>query len=401
MAVTPKIAIIGAGPAGLTLARLLHVASIPSTIFEADNATSHHPQGGTLDLHTDTGLAAIKTAGLWEAFHPHARYDGEAAIFADKHFTKHFEIAGSSEETSNGRPEIDRTKLREILLESLPKDAIKWGQKLRKVDDDLTLHFIDGSAETGFDLVVGADGAWSKVAALLSDTKPFYTGLGGLTMKVADARNRAPYLEKLVNKGSLFAFSDGKQIVSQFNGDGTVRIYTWFKAVEDWQKSCEYDMRDVGQVKQFLAKKFYDWAPELRQFTQVADPDDLVVRNLYMLPVGHHWEHRQGATLIGDSAHLMTPFAGEGVNVAMTDALVLSQSIIEGCKEGTKVLDRKIKEYEEEMFARGSVVTGLTKRNMDSIMSEEPAELWLPKMLSQTFGQGAGAEVNGSVENKT
>ena len=396
MSTPPKIAIIGAGPAGLTLARLLHVSSIPCTIFEAESFSGHRPQGGTLDLHPDTGLAAIRVAGLWDAYRPHARYDGEAAIFCDKNFKKYFEHGGNTEETSNGRPEIDRTKLREILLDSLPEGIIRWDHKLRKVDDDLTLHF-DGGVETGYDLVVGADGGWSKVAQLLTDVRPFYTGLGGLSLNVADAVNRAPMLEKLVNRGSIYSISDAKQLILQYNGDGSLRNYVWFPATDDWDKKCEYDMHDVDQVKQFLAKKFRDWAPELRQYTQVIDADDHTVRNLYMLPVGHRWEHRRGATLIGDSAHLMTPFAGEGVNVAMTDALVLSRCIAESWKEGEEALDQKVKEFEEEMFERASQVQALTKGNMDHFMSMEPVEKWMPGLMRGMAGSKAPDRSNGDV----
>jgi 2-polyprenyl-6-methoxyphenol hydroxylase-like FAD-dependent oxidoreductase len=73
-----KIAIVGAGPAGCTLATLLQVADIPIeiTIFESDLTADVRSQGGTLDLHTDTGLAALKKAGLYDAFLEYARFDG-------------------------------------------------------------------------------------------------------------------------------------------------------------------------------------------------------------------------------------------------------------------------------------------------------------------------------------
>ena len=83
MAPPAKIAIIGAGPAGLTLARLLHVSKgkVDLTLYERDASPSSRPdQGGTLDLHTDTGLAAIRKCGLWDSFCKYARYEGEELI---------------------------------------------------------------------------------------------------------------------------------------------------------------------------------------------------------------------------------------------------------------------------------------------------------------------------------
>ena len=87
MASPQKIAIIGAGPAGLTLARLLHVSEVKVdlTIYELDaSSTSRPDQGGTLDLHTDTGLAAIRKCDLWDSFMKYARPEGEELIFADR-----------------------------------------------------------------------------------------------------------------------------------------------------------------------------------------------------------------------------------------------------------------------------------------------------------------------------
>ena len=164
-----KIGIVGAGPAGCTLGRLLlNEPGIDVTIFEGEKDRSVRAQGGTLDLHTGTGQQALKEAGLYEEFLKCARFDGEALAVVDKTKAAVLKLAGSSKTTSWGRPEIDRTELRRILIESLPEGIIRWGKRLRSVDaEDLTLQFDDGT-EKGFDLLVGADGAWSKVRPLLS-----------------------------------------------------------------------------------------------------------------------------------------------------------------------------------------------------------------------------------------
>ena len=164
----PRIAIIGAGPSGLTLARLLHVFPQPFsiTIYEADaSPTARHFVGGTLDLHHDTGLAALRAAGLWDEFAKHARYDGEELVIADRNATEliHMRpgVSAPAEESTFARPEIDRERLKEVLLASVPAAWVRWGWKVTRVEEGGTVEFSDGRGSEGpFDLVVGADGAW-------------------------------------------------------------------------------------------------------------------------------------------------------------------------------------------------------------------------------------------------
>ena len=247
MAAPPKIAIIGAGPAGMTLAHLLLKDSIPVVIYEGEASPSVRGQGGTLDLHDDTGLRALKQIGLWDKFLEYARYDGEALILADKNLKKYLHMDGATKETSRGRPEIDREKLREILWEALPEGTIRWNSRLRKVDEDLALHF-DHGTESGFDLVVGADGAWSKIRPLLSTVQPFYAGIGGVSFTVDDAEKQHPDLYKIVNRGSIFTFSDCKGLSAQQMGDGSINVGTWSQRPEDWMKTTPYDLKDPKQI---------------------------------------------------------------------------------------------------------------------------------------------------------
>ena len=364
MSSPPKIAIIGAGPAGTTLARLLHLASIPVTIFEGEVTPSIRMQGGTLDLHSGTGLAAVEKAGLLGEYKKYARYDGEALTIADKNLNKYLEMEGATEDSSTGRPEIDREQLRKILIESLPEGCIKWGCRLKSVDENLALHFEHG-VETGFDLLVGADGAWSKVRPLVSDVKPFYCGMGGMDLFIDDAEHQVPDLHKLVNRGSLFSYTDGNAIFAQQKGDGTIVVYAWTVRDEDWIKKCGYDVKNAAEVRKALAVEYEGWTEQLVKFTQVANEDRMIARSLYMLPVGHRWENRPGVTLLGDAAHLMTPFAGEGVNVAMDDAMKLAHAITESMNSRKpNALNEGVKAFEEEMFERATKVQERTRLNM-------------------------------------
>lgn len=364
----PKVAIIGAGPAGMTLAHLLIKASIPVTIFEGEASPRVRGQGGTLDLHDDTGLKALKEIGLWEDFQKYARYDGEAMIVGDKNLKKYIYLGGATKETSRGRPEIDREKLRKILYEALPDGVVRWGSRLRSVDEDRMLRF-DHGTETGFDLIVGADGAWSKVRPLLSKVEPYYSGVGGIQSLVNNAEELHPDLYELVNRGSVFCYSDGKSLNAQQLGDGTITVGSWTRRAEDWQKTCGYDLHDGKKVKKALLEEFKDWNPQLVQFIKLADEQQFISRSLYMLPSGHRWDHRPGFTLIGDSAHLMSPFAGEGVNLAMADALKLAQVLTASIKsEKDDAMLEAVKSFEQEMFSRAGIIAEISKENMEDML---------------------------------
>ncbi len=363
MSPSPKIAIIGGGPAGCTLARLLLNAQIPVTIFEGEASRDVRTQGGTLDLHTATGLKALKEAGLFDEFIKYARYDGEAFTVADKNMKRYISLGPATKETSRGRPEIDRYQLREIFLDSLPPGTIRWGSRLRRIDDDLSLHF-DHGAEKGYNLIVGADGAWSKVRPLLSQAQPVYSGISGMEFQISDAKERYPDIHKIANGGSFFAYADGRSISAQQNSGGCLKVYVWGQRDENWTKTCGYDVQNGREVKKAFLHEYEGWADPMLKMIQVTDDYDLAPRSLYELPVGHRWEHYQGVTLIGDAAHLTSPFAGEGVNIAMDDALKLSQAIITAVKDPWSTLDEGINAFEQDMFRRGTAVQEKSRANM-------------------------------------
>lgn len=380
----PQIAIIGSGPAGLTLARLLHLASVPVTIFERDSTPTARSQGGTLDLHTETGLRTIREAGLWDDFMKHARYEGQDIVIADKNGKRWLDLNDQGVAVKGGgrqkveksveeRPEIDRVALRGLLLDSLPEGAVRWGCALKSVDEDGTLQFEHGP-ETGFDLIVGSDGAWSKIRPLLSDVRPFYSGIGGFELGIENVIKRYPGIARLVGRGSYFAFSDGKGLQAQRTGNGRVVIYAMRKRTESWADDCGYDTTNGPEVKKALLNEYADWAGDLQDLIRCAD-DDVFPRQLYMLPVGHRWESRGGFTLIGDAAHLMTPFAGVGVNMAMLDALELAQEIIASTKTGgASPLANAVRAFEQGMFERAEKDAGASKRNMELMFGDDAPE---------------------------
>ncbi|KAH7128380.1 hypothetical protein B0J11DRAFT_458918 [Dendryphion nanum] len=368
----PKIAIIGAGPGGCMLARLLHQSSIPSTIFESESSIDYRSQGGTLDLRASTGLVAMKEAGLYDAFIAHARFDGEYLHVSDKHQNTWMRRQPTKPGKKNAvpeAPEIDRAVLRRILLESLPDGVVKWGFKLDHVGTDRSLHFKNGVVETGFDLVVGADGAWSRVRNLLSEEKPFYSGVGGHMMKIPEGTgDNWERAAKWVNRGSAFTYSDRKSINGQQIGDGSLSVSVWAVKEENWMETSKFDVNDLATVKKELLQEFHDWAPDQRNLIECCE-GTVDSRNLYMLPLGFQWQHRKGVTLLGDAAHLMTPFAGIGVNTAFWDALLLTRAIVDTVKSGSDAdLDSHVEKYEVEMWKIAKAAQELTYYTMKDVL---------------------------------
>ncbi|KAI5245232.1 putative oligopeptide transporter [Aureobasidium subglaciale] len=379
-----NVAIIGAGPAGTTLAHLLLKSEhdIAVSIFEREPSLNARGQGGTLDLHTSTGLLALKQAGLYNEFLKHARFDGEAMVLADKHLKRYINLSGGSSENSNGRPEIDRKTLREILLDGLPKNTVKWGHKLQKVDmansstnpRDIVLEF-EHTTLSGFDLIVGAEGAYSRIRPLLSDVKPFFSGVGCIRLNIDNAEIAVPEIHTWVNRGSFFAYSDHKGLIAQQMGDGTISISAMLtKDSPDWIKRFPWNGSDIEAIKSHLLSEFADWNPQYKKWIEACDISPWT-SNLDMLPVGHKWAHRSGLTLIGDAAHLATPFAGEGVNLGMADAMYLANAITKIASSAPTVsisamLSTNVKAFEKDMFVRATRMQDMTYNMMRLMLFE-------------------------------
>ena len=388
-----KIAIVGGGAAGLTLAAILQKQSIPFTVYELDGSPNERNQGGTLDLHPQGGQLALRQAGLWDEFVKHARpesdvmkvvrNDGEVLWDGNGPDAK----AVSEEDKYNNRPEIDREKLKDILIAAVRPEHIQWGRKLKQVaelgDGKFDLHFADGAVEKGFDLVVGADGAWSKVRALLSDVKPFYSGISAAELRATDADKKHPWISGYVGAGSLFSFGEGRAIQSQRVGDGTIRTYASVRQPESFLKDCGIDWTNPAVArKEYVERYFGDCGADLKRL-MLESSDLLVERALYMLPVGFKWEGKKGVTLMGDAAHLMTPFAGVGVNAAMCDSLELANAIIGFVQGGKGSLEEAIKSYEVEMFVRGEGFAKKTMRGLQGHFSAGGCEHFVGRLKGE------------------
>jgi 2-polyprenyl-6-methoxyphenol hydroxylase-like FAD-dependent oxidoreductase len=340
------VAIIGAGLGGLTLARVLHVHGIRSTIYEAEPSADARTQGGMLDIHEYNGQLALKMAGLFDQFAGIIHAGGQASRILDKHGNVLLE---QPDDGTGGRPEVPRGELRRILIGSLPAETIRWGHKVTAVSPlsggQNVVTFADGSTVTT-GLVVGADGAWSRVRPLLSEAKPAYVGTLFIETYLFDSDTRHKASAEAVGGGALYALSPGKGIVAHREPNGVLHAYVELNKPKEWIDSI--DFRDRVTALACVAREFNDWAPELTALITDSDTDP-VPRSIHALPVEHRWARVPGVTLVGDAAHLNPP-DGEGANLAMYDGAELGKAIA----AHTGDVEAALIAYERDLFPRSA-----------------------------------------------
>jgi 2-polyprenyl-6-methoxyphenol hydroxylase-like FAD-dependent oxidoreductase len=363
-----RIAIVGAGPGGLTLARLLQMRGYVPLIFEKDESPAARSQGGSLDLHAGAGLDAIHLAELTEPFQAIARYEDQQLRILDKMGTILLE---SDEAASQHHPEVDRVELRAMLIDSLVPDSIHWANPVKSVrsngDGTHTLLFENGHSEP-FDLVVGADGAWSRVRPILSAASPVYAGETYIELTIDDVDRRHPAVASFIGRGSLLAVSGYQGLATQRNAHGHIRVYVTLRTDNETFFAASIDTSQPEKARTQLLTLFDGWSADLLEVIRICN-DDMVSRPLYTLPIGHSWEMHPGVTLIGDAAHLMPPFAGQGVNQAMQDAVELARALTEHSS-----LESAIQAYEQGMFPRAKKGAEITEMGRISILgSDAPA----------------------------
>ncbi|PTR30076.1 2-polyprenyl-6-methoxyphenol hydroxylase-like FAD-dependent oxidoreductase [Luteibacter sp. OK325] len=376
------IAIVGAGLGGLTLARVLHVHGIDATVFEAEASPNARAQGGMLDIHEENGQLAIKAAGLFDEFLALVHEGAQATRILDKDANVLFD---QPDDGTGGRPEVPRGELRRILIESLPAGTIRWGHKLTAVSSLVggrhALTFADGSTMST-DLLVGADGAWSKVRALLSEARPAYVGVSFVETYLRDADVRHVAGAQAVGGGAFFALAPGKGIMAHREPHGVLHSYVALNKPKEWLAGIDFSDQFVALAR--VANEFDGWAPELTALITGSDTAP-VPRPIHALPDDHRWSRVPGVTLLGDAAHLMMP-SGEGANLAMYDGAELGKALAANPGD----VEAALLAYEEALFPR-SAVAAVEAGELSGLLFGEKAPGSLVNMF--TGFQPAGAAV--------
>ncbi|MEY9862558.1 2-polyprenyl-6-methoxyphenol hydroxylase-like FAD-dependent oxidoreductase [Catenulispora sp. GAS73] len=384
------VTIIGAGLGGLLLARVLHTHGIPATIHEADPTPTTRTQGGLLDIHPWNGQPALAAAGLTEKFQRLVLPGRESYRVLDHTGTALLDLpdAGTGE-----RPEVPRAELRHMLLESLPEHTVHWGHKAtaaRTLEDGRHhIQFTDGTTITT-NLLIGADGAWSRIRPLLSPATPRHVGYTSIEYFLHDADHRHPATAQAVGTGSMFALAPGKGLLAHRERGGTLHVYVQLRTPEHWPAdtttAAAADTTDTETdaetgpevVTARVAAAFDGWAPQLTALITAADTPP-VVRPLHTLPADHRWPRVPGVTLIGDAAHLAPP-NGEGANTALQDAAELGQAIAAHPDD----VETALAQHEHAMFERAAAHAA-AEDTYDLMLGATAPHSWIAMMT------GAGA----------
>jgi 2-polyprenyl-6-methoxyphenol hydroxylase-like FAD-dependent oxidoreductase len=376
-----QIAIVGGGPGGLTLARILQMHHADVKVYERDLNKDARAQGATLDLHHDSGLKALEKAGLMDAFQANYRPGADKLRIVDKHGEI---LLDDSDRTPEGpesfRPEIDRGPLKKILLASLRPDTVVWNSQctsLTPQQGSWQLNFQDGTTTTA-DIVIAADGANSKIRPYITPIKPFYAGITIVEGAVYSSAVNSPAIHRLLNGGKMFVMGDDKSLIISSKGDGSLVFYTGCKLPENWRKECGINFSDKAQVLAWFKTTYAGWSNVWDELFENAAAS-FTPRPQYCMPLDQTWDALSNLTMIGDAAHLMPPYAGEGVNMAMLDALELGQHLVDESFADTHAA---IAAFEQRMRERASATAAMTMESTAALHSADAIPF-----LTQIVGQ--------------
>ncbi|KKK12612.1 hypothetical protein AOCH_002279 [Aspergillus ochraceoroseus] len=271
----------------------------------------------------------------------------------------------------NDRPEIDRLQLRQMLLDSLPAHRVGWGKVLLNADckgstttpttaADWVLSFADGSRESGFRLIVGADGAWRKLRQLLSPITPAtprYSGKMFIEGRLSQSNPQYAAALEMVGAGNSMAMAP--ETLTRPGGDA--------------------DLTDMDKARRTVAGFYADWGPQLRAFIAAAEgpwrpwPLYRLDADVFSPEAQNRddktgkssWARTPGVVLIGDAMRLTEPLP-----TARASTMPYMTTLGGAYDEATDAaaLERAIVAYEEEMRPPRAYAGILDSINMEGFI---------------------------------
>jgi tetracycline resistance monooxygenase len=245
-------------------------------------------------------------------------------------------------------PEVDRSDFRNLLLNNLISDTVVWGafvKEVRKSGKGFTIEFDDGNSVHA-NLVIVADGTMSRARRCITSEIPKYTGTYFIQGEITDPEIRTPKIFKLANYGNLGAQFGGKGFSLHTKGNGNLSYYVTFRKPQNWLKEESLDIDDTPVVKAYLLDLFNDWADAYKELLHATEEFKGIP--IKILELGERWPQHENITIIGDAAHVMPPFGGQGANLGLFDSLTLCKNLTGGQFPD---IQSALDDYEEQMFA--------------------------------------------------
>ncbi|ANW95779.1 monooxygenase [Wenyingzhuangia fucanilytica] len=368
----PHIAIVGAGIGGVALAVACLHRGIPFTLYERDDRFDARSQGYGLTLQQASkaiegfGIFALKD-GVVSTRHVVHTMEGE--IIGEWGMRKWLETDDVATSSKRTNVHIPRQSLRLALLEQLDKhNTVQWGHQLvdfkQQENDEVTLDFqVNGKMKTAkSDLLVGADGIRSSVRKLLIGDE--ITPLRYLGCIVILGICPLNFLEgvssPLLDSATVFQTANGNERIYMmpFTKD-SVMWQLSFPMLEDEAKELSAKGAKALKAEAYTRVPWHHPIPQILEATLESEITGYPVYDRALLKP-EFLEQGKQVTLIGDAAHPMSPFKGQGANQALLDALALARGISKGCRplslwKEVGIRTSVLKDFESEMLKRSAI----------------------------------------------
>lgn len=366
----PHIAIIGAGIGGVALGVACLHRGIPFTLYEHDSGFDTRSQGYGLTLQQAS--KAIEGLGVFSLEEGvvstrHVVHTTDGNVIAEWGIRKW----GQADVTTlpkRTNVHIARQSLRLALLEQLGgHDAVQWGHQLVDFKESeskgVELSFqVEGEMKSvNADLLVGADGIRSSVRRLLigEDASPLcYLGciviLGICPLSDIEGVDRS-----LLDSATVFQTANGNERIYMMPyASNSIMWQLSFPMSEQEAKALSAQGSQALKIEALRRCQWHDPIPQILAATQETLVSGYPVYDRALLEPELLAKGAQ-VTLIGDAAHPMSPFKGQGANQALLDALALARLIKKECRplSGWKeagIRKTVLTEFELEMLERSA-----------------------------------------------